>query len=277
MYNIVTPSTLIWFHDVLVEITHLTARDRCEWPSSVKCAKARFALHFNPYQLLATPLFRPIFMIHNDVLRRLRYALAINDTAAISIFKLVNYDMEIDYLHAVMKREGEEGYLPCRDKIIALFLDGLIIKNRGRQEGQMPQELGPKERLSNNEVLRKIRIAMSYKDDDMIAVLKLADFRISKGELSAFFRKPDHRNFKPAGDQVVRNLLQGMVKKYRPESTRQTSPKKSDTPSTSGTKPGSFNKGASKQNEAAGKNTNTKVSSVKKSDAGSVWGKLPKK
>jgi uncharacterized protein YehS (DUF1456 family) len=42
-------------------------------------------------------------MIHNDVLRRLRYALAINDTAAISIFKLVNYDMEIDYLHAVMK------------------------------------------------------------------------------------------------------------------------------------------------------------------------------
>ncbi|MEC9318440.1 MAG: DUF1456 family protein, partial [Pseudomonadota bacterium] len=164
-------------------------------------------------------------MIHNDVLRRLRYALAINDTAAISIFKLVNYDMEIDYLHAVMKREGEEGYLPCRDKIIALFLDGLIIKNRGRQEGQMPQELGPKERLSNNEVLRKIRIAMSYKDDDMIAVLKLADFRISKGELSAFFRKPDHRNFKPAGDQVVRNLLQGMVKKYRPESTRQTSPK----------------------------------------------------
>jgi uncharacterized protein YehS (DUF1456 family) len=216
-------------------------------------------------------------MSHNDVLRRLRFALAINDTAAISIFKLVNYDMEIDYLHAVMKREGEEGYLPCRDKIIALFLDGLIIKNRGRQEGQMPQELGPKERLSNNEVLRKIRIAMSYKDDDMIAVLKLADFRMSKGELSAFFRKPDHRNFKPAGDQVVRNLLQGMVKKYRPESTRQTSPKKSDSPSTSGTRPSSFNKGASKQKEAAGKNTYTKVSPVKKSDAGSVWGKLPKK
>nr|MCS5578407.1 DUF1456 family protein [Alteromonas macleodii] len=219
MYNVVTPTTLIWFHYVLVEIMHLTARDRCEWPSSVKYAKAHVALHCNPYQLLATSLFRPIFMIHNDVLRRLRYALAINDTAAISIFKLVNYDMEIDYLHAVMKREGEEGYLPCRDKIIALFLDGLIIKNRGRQEGQMPQELGPKERLSNNEVLRKIRIAMSYKDDDMIAVLKLADFRISKGELSAFFRKPDHRNYKPAGDQVVRNLLQGMVKKYRPDSS----------------------------------------------------------
>ncbi|HAO15982.1 MAG TPA: DUF1456 domain-containing protein, partial [Alteromonas macleodii] len=71
--------------------------------------------------------------------------------------------------------------------------------------------------------------------------------------------------------------LQGMVKKYRPESTRQTSHKKSDSSSTSGTKPSSFNKGASKQKEAAGKNTNSKVPPVKKSDEGSVWGKLPKK
>ncbi len=223
-------------------------------------------------------------MIHNDVLRRLRYALAINDTAAISIFKLVNYDMEIDYLHAVMKREGEEGYLPCRDKIIALFLDGLIIKNRGRQEGQEPQELGPKERLSNNEVLRKIRIAMSYKDDDMIEVLKLAGFRISKGELSAFFRKPEHRNFKPAGDQVVRNLLQGMVKKYRPESTRQTTqkgPKNTSNPVSaqsvkSDKSPSNYK--AFNANDTR-KRTNSKVAPVKdeNSNSNSVWGKLPKK
>ena len=221
-------------------------------------------------------------MIHNDVLRRLRYALAINDTAAISIFKLVNYDMEIDYLHAVMKREGEEGYLPCRDKIIALFLDGLIIKNRGRQEGQEPQELGPKVRLSNNEVLRKIRIAMSYKDDDMIEVLKLAGFRISKGELSAFFRKPDHRNFKPAGDQVVRNLLQGMVKKYRPESTRQTTqkgPKNTSNPVSaqsvkSDKSPSNYK--ASNANDTR-KRTNSQVAPVKDENSNSVWGKLPKK
>ncbi|BCO19995.1 hypothetical protein KUC3_28520 [Alteromonas sp. KC3] len=194
-------------------------------------------------------------MIHNDVLRRLRYALAINDTAAISIFKLVDYDMDIDYLHAIMKKEGEEGYLPCRDKIISLFLDGLIIKNRGKQEGSTPQVLDAGERLSNNDILRKIRIAMSYKDDDMIVVLKNANFRISKGELSAFFRKPDHRNFKPAGDQVVRNLLQGMVKKYRPDATRSANRKPSDK-------------------------TNDKSKTVAKDKDGqksnSVWGKVAK-
>jgi len=156
-------------------------------------------------------------MIHNDVLRRIRYALAINDTAAIGIFKLVNYDMDLDYLHSIMKKESEEGYLPCRDKIISLFLDGLIIKKRGKQEGVEPVILQGGERLSNNDVLRKIRIAMSYKDEDMISMLQMANFRLSKNELSAFFRKPDHRNYKAAGDQVVRNFLQGMVKKYRPD------------------------------------------------------------
>lgn len=246
-------------------------------------------------------------MIHNDVLRRLRYALAINDTAAISIFKLVNYDMEIGYLHAVMKREGEEGYLPCRDKIIALFLDGLIIKNRGRQDGQEPKELGPKERLSNNEVLRKIRIAMSYRDEDMIAVLKLADFRMSKGELSAFFRKPDHRNFKPAGDQVVRNLLQGMVKKYRPDSTgagrsAQTSLKKPTTNTPGANKPkeikpkkvtpkngkpnenkphtnkqGVVASPSKKVESAASQSVNAESQKGKKQTNTSVWGELPAK
>ena len=302
MYNVVTPGSLIWFYNVSVKVVCFTACDRCEWPSSVKSMKARFALHFNPYQLLATPLFRPIFMIHNDVLRRLRYALAINDTAAISIFKLVNYDMDVDYLHAVMKREGEEGYLPCRDKIIALFLDGLIIKNRGRQDGQMPHELGPKERLSNNEVLRKIRIAMSYKDDDMIAVLKLADFRISKGELSAFFRKPDHRNYKPAGDQVVRNLLQGMVKKYRPDSSgigrsAQTDLKRPTKNMSDENRPNDskLNKGKPNGNNshtnksrvsssmtnqverAASKSANNEAQIGKKQTNTSVWGKLPAK
>ncbi|WP_346992911.1 DUF1456 family protein [Alteromonas gracilis] len=215
-------------------------------------------------------------MIHNDVLRRLRYALAINDTAAISIFKLVDYDMEMDYLHAVMKKEGEPGYLPCRDKIISLFLDGLIVKNRGKQEGSEPRVLDAGERLSNNEILRKIRIALSYKDDDMIDALKRADFRISKGELSAFFRKPDHRNFKPAGDQVVRNLLQGMVKKYRPEASGNRNSKSNTGASTlrkeAKGKPSRDNASCSKENHRQG----SKPANRDGAKANSVWGKITK-
>lgn len=164
-------------------------------------------------------------MIHNDVLRRLRYALSLDDEATISIFKLVNYEMEKPYLHSIMKKEQEKGFVPCRDKILALFLDGLIAKNRGIQEGKEPKVLKPGEILTNNEILRKIRIAMTYKDDDIIGLLKSVGFRISKSELSALFRSKEHRNYKECGDQLVRNLLKGMVKRMRPdaESTEQKS------------------------------------------------------
>lgn len=156
-------------------------------------------------------------MIHNDVLRRLRFALSLNDDQTIEIFKLMDYDMEAEYLHSIMKKEQESGFVPCRDKILALFLDGLIIKKRGKQEGKEPRVLKAGELLTNNEILRKIRIALTLKDDDIIKLLKLAGFRVSKGELSAFFRNTEHRNYKPCGDQFLRNFLQGLTKKHRPE------------------------------------------------------------
>lgn len=209
-------------------------------------------------------------MLHNDVLRRLRYALAINDTAAISIFKLADYDMDMAYLHAIMKKEEEEGYLPCRDKIITLFLDGLIIKNRGKQEGQKPGELAANARLSNNDLLRKIRIAMRYKDEDIIAILNLAQFRMSKSELSALFRKPDHRNYKPAGDQVVRNLLQGMVKKYR-SGGKGASTSSAVVSHSSATKSQRTAQGKSERTGRKKENTAPKKTD---SPSNSVWGKV---
>ena len=156
-------------------------------------------------------------MNHNDVLRRVRFALRIDDTAAINIFKLAGYKMDIEYLKANMRKEEEAGYLPCRDSVMAMFLDGLIIKMRGAQSDTPPPQLAKGEFLSNNEILRKLRIALSFRDDDMLEVMKLGNFNMSKGEMSAFFRKPDHRNFKPCGDQVLRYFLLGLARKLRPD------------------------------------------------------------
>ncbi len=65
--------------------------------------------------------------------------------------------------------------------------------------------------ISNNDVLKKLRVALQLKDDDIIKILKLVDFEIGKTELSAFFRNEDHPNYKLAGDQVLRNFLNGLV------------------------------------------------------------------
>ncbi len=59
--------------------------------------------------------------------------------------------------------------------------------------------------------MKKLRVAMHFTDDDIIEVMKLVDFRITKAELGAIFRKEDHPNFKPCGDQILRNFLNGLI------------------------------------------------------------------
>ena len=65
--------------------------------------------------------------------------------------------------------------------------------------------------MSNNDIMKKLRVALHLRDEDIIEILKLVDFRISKTELGAIFRKDDHPNFKPCGDQILRNFLNGLI------------------------------------------------------------------
>jgi uncharacterized protein YehS (DUF1456 family) len=65
--------------------------------------------------------------------------------------------------------------------------------------------------MTNNDILKKLRVALHLRDDEIVKILDLADFRITKTELSAFFRKEDHPNYKNCGDQVLRNFLNGLI------------------------------------------------------------------
>ncbi|HUH32539.1 MAG TPA: DUF1456 family protein [Daejeonella sp.] len=65
--------------------------------------------------------------------------------------------------------------------------------------------------MSNNDVMKKLRVALKLNDDDIVKILELVDFRITKSELGAIFRKEDHPNYKPCGDQILRNFLNGLI------------------------------------------------------------------
>lgn len=65
--------------------------------------------------------------------------------------------------------------------------------------------------MSNNDIMKKLRVALSLNDQQIIEILKLADFSVSKSELAAIFRNKEHENFKPCGDQLLRNFLNGLV------------------------------------------------------------------
>lgn len=65
--------------------------------------------------------------------------------------------------------------------------------------------------MTNNDIFKKLRVALMLRDDQIVEILELVDFRISKSELGAFFRDEKHPNYVECGDQVLRNFLNGLV------------------------------------------------------------------
>jgi len=161
-------------------------------------------------------------MNHNDVLRRIRYALNITDLRVIELFALAGRVITRTELEPFFLKEEDAGYVECPDEILGLFLDGLIVSRRGKREAREgsavataapagnkpgpanpPGPIEPPPRLSNNEILKRLRIALELKDEDIIAIMAQTKVKVSKSELSAFFRKQGHVN------------LAGLTAKYR--------------------------------------------------------------
>lgn len=69
--------------------------------------------------------------------------------------------------------------------------------------------------MTNNDIFKKLRVALSFKDTDIIECLALVNYQISKTELSAIFRNEEHPNYQPCGDQLLRNFLDGLIIKNR--------------------------------------------------------------
>ncbi len=149
-------------------------------------------------------------MIHNDVLRSIRYILNVPEKKLMELFTLSGGGSVSEAeLVAFLKQEDEPGYKPCSDKLMAQFMDGLIIFKRG--PAKQPAGPNPAGTLTNNSILKKLRIAFELQDSDISKLLAKSGFSISKTELSALFRKPEHRNYRPCGDQFLRNILKALA------------------------------------------------------------------
>jgi uncharacterized protein YehS (DUF1456 family) len=149
-------------------------------------------------------------MTNNDALRRLRYALNINDAKVADLVTLTGRPTTADEVINWLRREDESGYKEISDALLCRFLDGLIIEKRGpHPSGNVPE---PLEFLSNNEVLKKLRIALELKEDGVLAVFKNAEFVVTKAELGSFFRKEGHRNYRKCPEQVLRKFIHGLSK-----------------------------------------------------------------
>ncbi|MCK4744088.1 MAG: DUF1456 family protein [Sulfuriflexus sp.] len=153
-------------------------------------------------------------MTNNDVLRRLRYAFDFEDSKMIAIFGLADHKVTRAQVSDWLKKDDDPDMQEMEDIELATFLNGFINDRRGKKDG--PQ-MEPEKRINNNIILRKLKIALDLKAEDILEILALKNMKISKHELSAFFRKPDNRHFRNCKAQILRNFIEGVQLMYRSE------------------------------------------------------------
>lgn len=147
-------------------------------------------------------------MKNNDIVRRLRYALNLNDSTIVDIFKYAGLEVTLADVADVLKKEEDPGYRPCNDTLMARFLNGLITFKRGPREDVPARP--PENSLTNNDILKKLRVALNLREQDLLDIFSSAGYEISKSELTALFRKNGHKHFTLCGDQILRNFLKGL-------------------------------------------------------------------
>ncbi|MDX2481951.1 MAG: DUF1456 family protein [Desulfuromusa sp.] len=151
-------------------------------------------------------------MNNNDVLRRIRFIFNFSDSQMIAMFGLAGHQVTRVEISDWLKKDDDPAYQECNDTQLAIFLNGLIIDKRGEKSGAQPE---PEQRLNNNIIFRKLKIALNLQAEDILEIMALAQVQISKHELSAFFRRAEHKHYRDCNDQILRNFLKGVQLKYR--------------------------------------------------------------
>ena len=165
-------------------------------------------------------------MTNNDVLRRIRYTFDFSEHQMVAIFSLADAEVKPAQITNWLRKDDDPGYQNCGDALLATFLNGLINKMRGKREGEPPK---PEKRINNNLVFMKLKIALNLQADDVLQIMGLGGLPISKHELSAFFRRADHKHYRECKDQILRNFLKGVQIKYRDSLESTPGPKPEST------------------------------------------------
>ena len=146
-------------------------------------------------------------MTKNSILRKIKETFGFSHAGLVTIFAGAEHKVSEEDVVDWLRREEDPAYKPLYDDELAVFLNGLIIENRGKKEGPVPK---PERILTNNIILKKLQIAFKLQADEIIGIWDTADVMVTKYELSAFMRKPDHKHYRPVRDRLLRDFLKGL-------------------------------------------------------------------
>jgi len=148
-------------------------------------------------------------MTKNDILKKIVQLESLTPEQTLEIFHLGGFDIPLSRVEGYLAEKGDKHFLDCGAEALGHFLDGLIVYKRGPSD-KKPTEDDKPVALTNNLILKKLRIAYDLKEADLFAIFHAVDIDITKGELSSLFRKEDHKKFRFCPDSILELFLEGL-------------------------------------------------------------------
>lgn len=148
----------------------------------------------------------------NDILFKIKTALSLDNEAIIKAYTLVEYEMSQERLTDILKKRQDKGYAEATYEELGLFLDGLILLKRGKASTTKDED--EVFELTNNLILKKLRVALELKEAELIILFALAEVTITKRQIGSLFRKEGGKNFKACSDELLLSFLEGLDEFY---------------------------------------------------------------
>jgi len=148
----------------------------------------------------------------NEILFRIQKALNLSLEDIVEAYKLENYKMLEPHLKDILKRRQDAGFMLCSYEELGVFLDGLVALKRGPSPKKSNNDEAVE--LTNNLILKKLRIALELKEAETEIIFGLADIELTKQQLASLFRKETHKNFKPCSSELLMAFIEGLDEFY---------------------------------------------------------------
>ena len=146
----------------------------------------------------------------NDIFRKLTQSLLLDTPKIQALFAVTEIDLSDKDVANLLKTDYQPGFEAMPDYILTIFLNNLIDEQRGKKADAQAEVIEKHHKISNNDVLKKLRIAFNLHEQDVRDALKLATIELTKSDLSALFRKPGHAQFKGCDDSLVLDFIEGL-------------------------------------------------------------------
>jgi len=148
----------------------------------------------------------------NDILFKLKTALSIDNESLIKAYALAEYEMKEERLNSILKRRQDKGYEDATYEELGVFLDGLVLLKRGPSDKVANDD--EVVALTNNLILKKVRVAMELKEPELVILFALAEVSLTKRQIGSLFRKEGGKNFKECSDELLIKFLEGLDEFY---------------------------------------------------------------